>query len=139
MARKLGAVHPVLVQMSKTLMSEADGADLLFTGLVFEDGAANVAEYYGIPLATLHYFPMRPNGQLLPNLPAPLGRTVMKRVLVAGFGPTRQLRESTAPRTRPSEGRRPRVAAGHRTRSSRNPGLRRGVLSGAGSGMGEMG
>jgi UDP:flavonoid glycosyltransferase YjiC (YdhE family) len=64
-------------QMSKTLMSEADGADLLFTGLVFEDGAANVAEYYGIPLATLHYFPMRPNGQLLPYLPAPLSRTVM--------------------------------------------------------------
>src|ERR1700734_1312758 len=50
-------------EMSKTLMSEADGADLLFTGLVFEDGAANVAEYYGIPLATLHYFPMRPNSQ----------------------------------------------------------------------------
>jgi UDP:flavonoid glycosyltransferase YjiC (YdhE family) len=64
-------------QMSETLMAEADGADLLFTGLVFEDGAANVAEYYGIPLATLHYFPMRPNGQLLPSLPGPLGRTVM--------------------------------------------------------------
>src|SRR5947209_2823095 len=64
-------------EMSKTLMSEADGADLLFTGLVFEDGAANVAEYYGIPLATLHYFPMRPNGQLLPYLPAPLSRSLM--------------------------------------------------------------
>jgi UDP:flavonoid glycosyltransferase YjiC (YdhE family) len=65
-------------EMSKTLMSEADGADLLFTGLVFEDGAANVAEYYGIPLATLHYFPIRPNGQLLPYLPAPLSRSLMK-------------------------------------------------------------
>ena len=64
-------------ELSKTLMSEADGADLLFTGLVFEDGAANVAEYYGIPMATLHYFPLRPNGQLLPNLPAPLCRSVM--------------------------------------------------------------
>ncbi len=64
-------------EMSKTLMSVADGADLLFTGLVFEDGAANVAEYYGIPLATLHYFPLRPNGQLMPYLPAPLSRSVM--------------------------------------------------------------
>jgi UDP:flavonoid glycosyltransferase YjiC (YdhE family) len=64
-------------EMSKTLMSEADGADLLFTGLVFEDGAANVAEYYGIPLATLHYFPMRPNGQVLPYLPAAVSRSVM--------------------------------------------------------------
>jgi UDP:flavonoid glycosyltransferase YjiC (YdhE family) len=64
-------------ELSKTLMSVADGADLLFTGLVFEDGAANVAEYYGIPLATLHYFPLRPNGRLLPYLPAPLTRTAM--------------------------------------------------------------
>ena len=63
-------------EMSTTLMSLADGADLLFTGINFEDAAANVAEYYDIPLATLHYFPLRANGQLLP-IPAgavgPLG------------------------------------------------------------------
>ena len=53
-------------EMSTTLTSLADGADLLFTGLIFEQPAANVAEYYDIPLATLHYFPMRANGQLLP-------------------------------------------------------------------------
>ena len=47
-------------EMSTTLMSLADGADLLFTGINFEDAAANVAEYYDIPLATLHYFPLRP-------------------------------------------------------------------------------
>ncbi|BBZ18089.1 glycosyltransferase [Mycolicibacterium gadium] len=64
-------------EMSTTLTSLADGADLLFTGLVFEEVAANVAEYRGIPLATLHYFPLRPNGQLLPFLPAPLGRIAM--------------------------------------------------------------
>jgi UDP:flavonoid glycosyltransferase YjiC (YdhE family) len=64
-------------EMSKTLTSLADGADLLFTGLVFEEVAANVAEYYEIPLATLHYFPLRPNGQLLPFLPSPLGRAAM--------------------------------------------------------------
>jgi UDP:flavonoid glycosyltransferase YjiC (YdhE family) len=64
-------------QMSKTLMSLADGADMLITSMIFEDGAANIAEYYDIPLATLHYFPLRPNGQLVPYLPAPLGRFAM--------------------------------------------------------------
>ena len=65
------------VEMTNTLMSLADGADLLFTHQIFEDGAANVAEYYDLPLATLHYFPIRENGQLLPSLPAPLGRFAM--------------------------------------------------------------
>ena len=64
-------------EMSTTLTSLAEGADLLFTGVVFEELAANVAEYYDIPLATLHYFPVRANGQLLPFLPAPLGRSAM--------------------------------------------------------------
>ena len=63
--------------MSTTLTSLADGADVLFTGLVYEEAAANVAEYYDIPLATLHYFPVRPNGQLVPVLPAPLVRSAM--------------------------------------------------------------
>jgi UDP:flavonoid glycosyltransferase YjiC (YdhE family) len=64
-------------QMSETLMSLADGADMLVTSMIFEDGAANVAEYYGIPLTTLHYFPLRPNGQFLPFLPTPLSRSAM--------------------------------------------------------------
>jgi UDP:flavonoid glycosyltransferase YjiC (YdhE family) len=64
-------------EMGTTLTSLAAGADVLFTGLVFEEIAANVAEYYDIPLATLHYYPIRPNGQLLPFLPAPLGRAAM--------------------------------------------------------------
>lgn len=57
-----------------TLRSLADGADLLSTGINFEQASANVAEHYGIPLATLHHFPMRPNGRLIPALPAPLVR-----------------------------------------------------------------
>lgn len=61
-----------------TLTSLADGADLLFTGPVFEQPAANVAEHYDIPLATYHYSPYRPNGQLRPFLPARLGRSIMK-------------------------------------------------------------
>ncbi|MUM16834.1 glycosyltransferase [Mycobacterium sp. CBMA271] len=60
---------------SATLTLLADGADLLSTGLNFEQSAANVAEYFGIPLMMLHHFPMRPNGQLLPMLPAPLVRS----------------------------------------------------------------
>jgi UDP:flavonoid glycosyltransferase YjiC (YdhE family) len=61
-----------------TLTSLADGADLLFTGVNFEDAAGNVAEYYDIPLATLHLFPLRANGQFVPFLPAPLGKLAMK-------------------------------------------------------------
>jgi UDP:flavonoid glycosyltransferase YjiC (YdhE family) len=64
-------------ELSTTLTSLADGADLLFTGLVFEQAAANVAEYYDIPLATLHYFPARANGHLVPMLPSPLVRSAM--------------------------------------------------------------
>jgi len=64
-------------EMSTTLMSLADGADLIFTGINFEDAAANVAEHYRIPLATLHYFPLRPNAQTLRFLPAPLARSAV--------------------------------------------------------------
>ena len=69
--RMVGKVWEPITQwwgeMSTTLTSLADGADLLFTGLIFQEAAANVAEYYDIPLAMLHYFPLRANGQLLPN------------------------------------------------------------------------
>lgn len=64
-------------QATETLTSLAEGADLLIAGLGFEQLAANVAEYYDLPLATLHFLPMRANGQLLPLLPAPLGRSAM--------------------------------------------------------------
>ncbi len=63
--------------MTTTLASVAVDADLLLTGLIFEQPAANVAEYLGIPLVTLHYFPARVHGQLLPFLPAPLSRMAM--------------------------------------------------------------
>ena len=64
-------------ETSTTLTSLADGADLLFTSVIGEQAAANVAEYYDIPLATLHTFPIRANGQLVPILPAPLIRSAM--------------------------------------------------------------
>ncbi|PRC41432.1 glycosyl transferase family 1 [Mycobacterium sp. ITM-2017-0098] len=65
-------------EMSSTLVSLADGADLIFTGINFEDAAANVAEHYDIPLATLHYFPLRPNGQILTFLPPRWGRAAVR-------------------------------------------------------------
>ncbi|ORB61068.1 glycosyltransferase [Mycolicibacterium tusciae] len=71
-------INECWMEISTTLKSLADGADLLFTGLSFEQPAANVAEYYDIPLATLHYHPARANGQLMPVLPAPVGRAVMR-------------------------------------------------------------
>ncbi len=64
-------------KVSATLTSLAEGADLLLTGMNFEDVAINVAEYCNVPLATLHIFPLRANGRLLPFLPAPVGSTLM--------------------------------------------------------------
>jgi UDP:flavonoid glycosyltransferase YjiC (YdhE family) len=64
-------------EMSTTLTSLADGANLLITGLSYQELAANVAEYYDIPLATVLWLPIRVNGHLLPRLPAPLIRSAM--------------------------------------------------------------
>jgi len=77
--RLQGALDDAIIQcwqeMSSTLRSLAADADLLFTGMNFEASAANVAELHDLPLVTLHYFPLRPNGQLLSFLPARLGRS----------------------------------------------------------------
>jgi UDP:flavonoid glycosyltransferase YjiC (YdhE family) len=64
-------------ETSTTLMSLADGADLLLTGVNFEQPAANVAEYYDIPLATMHFSPARANGQIFPTLPSAMVRSAM--------------------------------------------------------------
>lgn len=63
--------------MTRTLAAVAQDADLLLTGLIFEQPAANVAEAYDIPLVTLHYFPYRVHGRLMPLLPSPLSRLAM--------------------------------------------------------------
>ncbi len=62
-------------EMSATLTSLADGSDLILTGTTYQEVAANVAEYHGIPLAALHYFPARANSQVLP---VPLPPAVMR-------------------------------------------------------------
>jgi UDP:flavonoid glycosyltransferase YjiC (YdhE family) len=58
------------VEMGTTLMSLADGADLLLAGTNEQALAANIVAHYGIPLASLHRFPMR---QFVPMLPPPFG------------------------------------------------------------------
>jgi len=61
--------------MSATLTEVAADADLLLAGTTYQEVAANVAEHFDIPLAALHYFPFRPNSQVLPvPLPLPLIR-----------------------------------------------------------------
>ncbi|BBZ44501.1 glycosyltransferase [Mycobacterium parmense] len=64
-------------EMSTTLRSLADGADLLLTGMSYQELATNVAESRDIALATLLWFPIRVNGHLVPTLPAPLIRGAM--------------------------------------------------------------
>lgn len=64
-------------EMSATLRSLTAGADMLFTGQLYQDLASNVAEHYDIPLAILHYIPMRPNGHMVSIAPPPVVRTTM--------------------------------------------------------------
>jgi UDP:flavonoid glycosyltransferase YjiC (YdhE family) len=69
------AIEPVTKpwqEVSAALMSLAAGADLLLTGIPYQEVVANVAEYYDIPLATLHTFPQRVNGYVVPIPPLPL-------------------------------------------------------------------
>jgi len=67
----------VWAEMAATLKTVADGADLLMTGIIQQGLAANTAEYYDIPLASLHCFPVRVNGQMVPLVPSPLIRSTI--------------------------------------------------------------
>jgi UDP:flavonoid glycosyltransferase YjiC (YdhE family) len=66
-----------LAETCTTLMSLADGADLLLTGVNIEQPAANVAEHFDIPLVVMHYSPVRANGQIVPIVPSPVLRRAM--------------------------------------------------------------
>ncbi|BBZ77000.1 glycosyl transferase family 1 [Mycolicibacterium anyangense] len=65
-------------EMSAMLTALTGDADLIVTGVSYEELALNVAEYQGIPLATVLWFPIRVNGHLVPSLPAPVTRAAMK-------------------------------------------------------------
>lgn len=64
-------------EMTTTLAAVSGGADLLLTGQIFEQPAVNVAESCGIPLATLHWFPVRVHG-LMQFLPGGFSRMAMR-------------------------------------------------------------
>jgi UDP:flavonoid glycosyltransferase YjiC (YdhE family) len=65
-------------EMSSMLVSLAAGADLLVTGVAYQELAANVAEHHAIPLATVLWFPIRVNGHLVSTVPAPVIRLAMR-------------------------------------------------------------
>ena len=65
-------------EMSRSLASVAGGADVLVTGVSYEELVFDVSEYCGVPLATVFWFPMRVNGKLLPRVPGPVLRAAMK-------------------------------------------------------------
>ncbi|WP_199866337.1 glycosyltransferase [Bradyrhizobium sp.] len=53
-------------EMSETLTRLAVGSDLILSGTTYQEVAGNVAEAQGVPLAALHYFPVRANNHMLP-------------------------------------------------------------------------
>jgi UDP:flavonoid glycosyltransferase YjiC (YdhE family) len=65
-------------QMTTSLASVAGGADLLVSGVSYEELVFDVAEYCDVPLATVLWYPMRVNGKLLPFLPEAVVRLGMK-------------------------------------------------------------
>jgi UDP:flavonoid glycosyltransferase YjiC (YdhE family) len=67
-------------EMGITLTSLAEGADLVLTGQTYQAVAANVAEYYDIPFAALHYLPQQVNGHLFPIVPPPLTRAAISAI-----------------------------------------------------------
>jgi vancomycin aglycone glucosyltransferase len=50
-------VAQVVTEKTATLVSLADGADLLVAGMTEQEAVAKAAEYYRVPLAALHFFP----------------------------------------------------------------------------------
>jgi UDP:flavonoid glycosyltransferase YjiC (YdhE family) len=81
-------------QICASLASLAEDADLLVSGLNFEQAAANVAEYHNIPLATVHIFPVRASGQFLSVLPASVGRKAMRAYETVAWRAAKKLEDA---------------------------------------------
>jgi vancomycin aglycone glucosyltransferase len=78
------------------LLSAADGADLILAGITEQGLAANVAEYYGIPLAALHFFPAEILESSAPRRLATRGPEQLQRQALG-------LPEAPTPSTQPLE------------------------------------
>lgn len=62
-------------EMSQTMLSMTESADLVVTGTAYQEIAGNVTELLGVPLAQVHYFPVRANTHVLPvRLPPMVAR-----------------------------------------------------------------
>lgn len=58
-------------EMSRVLASLVEGADVIVSGTAYQEISANIAEYFRVPMAEIHYFPVRANSHVLPvRLPA---------------------------------------------------------------------
>ena len=110
-------------EMSTMLTSLADGADLLLTGMSYQELAANVAEYRDIPLATLLWFPIRVNGHVVPTLPAPLIRSAMTVYEWLVWRGVKKVEDAQRRELGLPKANRPRAATDRRTRIAGNPGL----------------
>ena len=98
-------------EMSNTLVSLADGADVVVSGQTYQGVVANVAEYYDIPMAAMHHFPHRVNGHLVPYVPGPAIRSTMRLLYGMYWWMTKdaedtQRRALGLPKTRASSARR---------------------------------
>jgi len=98
-------------EMSTALVSLAKDADVIVSGQTYQGVVANVAEYYGIPMAAMHHFPHRVNGHIVPYVPAPLIRSTMRALYGMYWWMTKdaedtQRRELGLPKTWRSSARR---------------------------------
>ncbi len=98
-------------EMSKTLVSLAEGADLIVSGQTYQGVVANIAEYYKIPMAAMHHFPHRLNGYVVPYVPPPVTRSAMRVLYGLYWWMTKadedeQRRNLGLPKTRVSSARR---------------------------------
>lgn len=60
-------------QMGRSLADLASDADVILTGMTYQEVAFNVAEFYEIPLVAMHWCPLRSNDYSLPfPLPRPI-------------------------------------------------------------------
>ncbi|BBY58822.1 glycosyltransferase [Mycolicibacterium sarraceniae] len=63
-------------EMSTALVRLAQDADVIVAGTTYQEVAANVAEYLDTPLATVNFFPFRPNSVMYPRIPGWLAHTI---------------------------------------------------------------